>query len=347
MLYDLIRSVFFSMDAEKAHGLGMNALRLGGRLLPPAEPLPAVPTEVMGIAFPNRVGLAAGLDKNGEAIDGLARIGFGFLEIGTITPRPQPGNPKPRLFRLPEVEGIINRMGFNNHGVDALIANVKAAKYRGVLGINIGKNADTPIERAVDDYLACLEKVYSLASYVTVNISSPNTQGLRDLQEEQSLRRFVGTLRERQEQLASVHREYKPMLIKIAPDLDQAQMDAIATVLTEARVDGVICTNTTIDRSAIAGHRHQDQAGGLSGAPLFARATDVLAQMAQRVGGAMPLIGVGGIMSGADAAAKARAGATLVQFYTGMVYRGPALIGEVVEAIRAESGGARPEEAVA
>ena len=349
-MYALARSLLFALDAERAHHLALMAIeaayRTGTNPLLATKPTP-YPQEVFGIVFPNPCGLAAGLDKDGAHIDALASLGFGFIEVGTTTPRAQSGNPKPRMFRLPEHQAVINRLGFNNQGVNVLVSNAERARFSGVLGINIGKNKDTPNERAVDDYLHCLERVYPRASYVTVNISSPNTQGLRDLQEEQSLRRFVGTLRERQEQLASVHREYKPMLIKIAPDLDQAQMDAIATVLTEARVDGVICTNTTIDRSAVAGHRHQYQAGGLSGAPLFARATDVLAQMAQRVGGAMPLIGVGGIMSGADAAAKARAGATLVQFYTGMVYRGPALIGEVVEAIRAESGGARPEEAVA
>ncbi|HQU89958.1 MAG TPA: dihydroorotate dehydrogenase (quinone), partial [Denitromonas sp.] len=268
MLYDLIRSVFFSMDAEKAHGLGMNALRLGGRLLPPAEPLPAVPTEVMGIAFPNRVGLAAGLDKNGEAIDGLARIGFGFLEIGTITPRPQPGNPKPRLFRLPEVEGIINRMGFNNHGVDALIANVKAAKYRGVLGINIGKNADTPIERAVDDYLACLEKVYSLASYVTVNISSPNTKNLRALQGATELDALLGPLKAAQQRLADQHGKHVPLALKIAPDLDDEQITQIADAVRKHHFEAVIATNTTIARDAVQGLRHGDEAGGLSGGPV-------------------------------------------------------------------------------
>ena len=290
---------------------------------------------MFGIDFPNPVGLAAGLDKNGAHIDALASLGFGFIEIGTTTPRAQAGNPKPRMFRLPEHEAVINRLGFNNGGVDALMRNVERAKFSGVLGINIGKNKDTPNERAVDDYLHCLERVYARARYVTVNISSPNTQGLRDLQEEEALKRFLGTLRERQEQLAAQHGVRKPMLLKIAPDLTETELDAIAEVLLAACIDGLICTNTTIGRSAIAASPHAQEAGGLSGKPLFAKATAVLHSMAQRLGGAIPLIGVGGIVRGADAAAKFDAGASLVQFYTGMVYRGPVLIGECVEAIRA------------
>ena len=332
MLYDLIRSVFFSMDAEKAHGLGMNALRLGGRLLPRAEPLPAVPTEVMGIAFPNRVGLAAGLDKNGEAIDGLARIGFGFLEIGTITPRPQPGNPKPRLFRLPEVEGIINRMGFNNHGVDALIANVKAAKYRGVLGINIGKNADTPIERAVDDYLACLEKVYSLASYVTVNISSPNTKNLRALQGATELDALLGPLKAAQQRLADQHGKHVPLALKIAPDLDDEQITQIADAVRKHHFEAVIATNTTIARDAVQGLRHGDEAGGLSGGPVREASTRVIRALSGKLGGEVPIIGAGGILKGDDAREKIAAGAALVQIYSGLIYHGPHLIRDCVAA---------------
>ncbi len=332
MLYDLIRSVFFSMDAEKAHGLGMNALRLGGRLLPPAEPLPAVPTEVMGIAFPNRVGLAAGLDKNGEAIDGLARIGFGFIEIGTITPRPQPGNPKPRLFRLPEVEGIINRMGFNNHGVDALVANVKAAKYRGVLGINIGKNADTPIERAVDDYLACLEKVYSLASYVTVNISSPNTKNLRALQGATELDALLGPLKAAQERLADQHGKHVPLALKIAPDLDDEQITQIADAVRKHRFEAVIATNTTIARDAVQGLRHGDEAGGLSGGPVREASTRVIRALSAKLAGELPIIGAGGIVKGEHAREKIEAGAALVQIYSGLIYHGPRLIRDCVAA---------------
>ncbi|MEZ5627633.1 MAG: quinone-dependent dihydroorotate dehydrogenase [Rhodocyclaceae bacterium] len=332
MLYDLIRSVFFSMDAEKAHGLGMNALRLGGHLLPPAQALPAVPTEVMGISFPNRVGLAAGLDKNGEAIDGLARIGFGFLEIGTITPRPQPGNPRPRLFRLPEVEGIINRMGFNNHGVDALVANVRGAKYRGVLGINIGKNADTPIERAVDDYLTCLDKVYPLASYVTVNISSPNTKNLRALQGASELDALLGPLKAAQQRLADQHGKRVPLALKIAPDLDDDQITQISDAVRKHRFEAIIATNTTIARDAVQGLRHGDETGGLSGGPVREASTRVIRTLAGKLGGEVPIIGVGGILNGDDAREKIDAGAALVQIYSGLIYHGPRLIRDCVAA---------------
>ena len=336
-MYALARPFLFCLDAERAHDLALKSIeaayRAGLNPLLAQRPAP-LPTRVFGIDFPNPVGLAAGLDKNGAYIDALAALGFGFIEIGTTTPRAQPGNPKPRMFRLPEYEAIINRLGFNNGGVDALMRNVEKSRFNGVLGINIGKNKDTPNERAVDDYLHCLTRVYARASYITVNISSPNTQGLRDLQEEESLRRFIGTLRERQEQLAAQHGARKPMLLKIAPDLTETELDAIAEVLLAARIDGLICTNTTIDRSAIASTPHAQEAGGLSGRPLFDKATAVLRGMARRLGGAIPLIGVGGILRGADAAAKIDAGASLVQFYSGMVYRGPALINESVEAIR-------------
>ena len=332
MLYDLIRAVFFSMDAERAHGLGMNALRIGGKLLPPASPLPAVPTEVMGIQFPNRVGLAAGLDKNGESIDGLARIGFGFLEIGTITPRPQPGNPRPRLFRLPEVEGIINRMGFNNHGVDALIANVKAAKYQGVLGINIGKNFDTPIERAVDDYLACLEKVYALADYVTVNISSPNTKNLRALQGASELDALLGPLKSAQTRLADEHGKHVPLALKIAPDLDDDQIIVIADTVRRHGFEAVIATNTTIARDKVQGLPHGDETGGLSGGPVREASTRVIRELAGRLQGEVPIIGAGGILCGEDAQEKIDAGASLVQIYSGLIYHGPRLIRECVAA---------------
>jgi dihydroorotate dehydrogenase len=337
-MYGLARPFLFALDAERAHDLGLKAIaaawRTGLNPLLATRPAP-LPTQAFGIEFPNPVGLAAGLDKNGEYIDALAALGFGYLEIGTTTPRAQPGNPKPRMFRLPEHDAVINRLGFNNRGVDALLANVQRARFRGVLGINIGRNKDTPNERAVDDYLFCLERVYAQASYITVNISSPNTQGLRDLQEKESLRRFIGTLRERQEQLAAQHGTRKPMLLKIAPDLDETELDAIAEVLLRARIDGVICTNTTIDREGITGHPHAAQAGGLSGAPLRAKSTRVLRGMAQRLDGKVPLIGVGGILAGTDAAEKIAAGASLVQFYTGMIFRGPALIGDSVAAIRA------------
>jgi dihydroorotate dehydrogenase len=302
-------------------------------------PKPApLPTRVFGIDFANPVGLAAGLDKNGAHLDALAALGFGFIEIGTTTPRPQAGNPQPRMFRLPEHEAVINRLGFNNGGVDMLVRNTERARFGGVLGINIGKNKDTPNERATDDYLHCLERVYPRASYITVNISSPNTQGLRDLQEEQTLRRFIGMLREAQERLASRHGQRKPMLLKIAPDLAEAELDGIAQVLLDARVDGLVCTNTTIDRAPIAGHRLANESGGLSGKPLFEKSTAVLRGMARRLGAAIPLIGVGGIVNGDNAAAKFDAGASLVQFYSGMIYRGPALIGACVEALRARGG---------
>ena len=336
-MYALARPFLFCLDAERAHDLGLTSIeaayRTGLNPLLAQRPGP-LPTRVFGLEFPNPVGLAAGLDKNGAHVDALASLGFGFIEVGTTTPRAQPGNPKPRMFRVPEHEAVINRLGFNNGGVDALVRNVERTKFSGVLGINIGKNKDTPNENAVDDYLHCLDRVYPRASYVTVNISSPNTQGLRELQEEETLKRFIGTLRERQEQLAAQHGARKPMLLKIAPDLGEAELDAIAGVLLATKIDGLICTNTTIERSTIAGARHAQEAGGLSGRPLFDKATDVLRGMSKRLGGNIPLIGVGGILDGADAVAKISAGASLVQFYTGMVYRGPALIGACVEALR-------------
>ena len=332
MLYDLARLVFFSLDAETAHGLGIAALKQVGRVLPAATPLAGRPTTVMGIDFPNRVGLAAGLDKNGEAIDGLARLGFGFIEIGTITPRPQPGNPRPRLFRLPDVHGIINRMGFNNAGVDALLDNVRAAKFKGVLGINIGKNADTPMERAVDDYLSCLDRVYPLASYVAVNISSPNTANLRQLQGESELDALLAALKAAQQRLADQHGRYVPLALKIAPDLEQGQIAHIAESLRRHRIDGAIATNTTIARDRVRGLPHADETGGLSGAPLFDAATTVLASLCRALGGELPVIGVGGITDGAGARAKLDAGASLVQLYSGLVFRGPALVAEAVRA---------------
>ena len=294
-----------------------------------------MPTKAFGLAFPNPVGLAAGLDKNGAHIDALLALGFGFVEVGTVTPRPQPGNPKPRMFRLPRHEAVINRLGFNNDGVDALVRNVERARRRnGLLGINIGKNKDTPNESAEDDYLHCLRKVYPLADYVTVNISSPNTAGLRELQEEQALRRLVSVLREEQEALAGVHGKSVPMLVKIAPDLSESDIDAAGRVLGDLQVDGVIATNTTIAREGVEGARHAGEVGGLSGAPLMAKSTSVLRMLRTRLPEAIPLVGVGGILHGADAATKQAAGATLVQLYTGLVYRGPALVGECVEALR-------------
>jgi len=342
-MYEKLRPLLFMLDPEAAHHLTMYGLGVAQRsnlahliAKPPAE----LPTTAFGIRFPHPVGLAAGLDKNADYLDALGTLGFGFIEVGTTTPRPQPGNDKPRMFRLPNHEAVINRLGFNNDGVDALVRNVQRSSYRGVLGINIGKNKDTPNERAVDDYLFCLERVYTHASYITVNISSPNTQGLRDLQEEATLRRFIETLREAQEKLGSQSGARKPMLLKIAPDLSETELDAIAEVLLQAKVDGVICTNTTIDRSAVAGDPNAQQTGGLSGKPLFARSTEVLRGMRQRLGKDIGIVGVGGILDGDNASEKIAAGANLVQLYSGLVYRGPHLIGECVEEIRRQHGAA-------
>jgi dihydroorotate dehydrogenase len=336
-MYRWLRPLLFQLDAEMAHGLTLYGLDVAWRselmrfvAVPPAE----LPVEAFGIRFPNPVGLAAGLDKNAAHLDALGALGFGFIEVGTVTPRPQIGNDRPRLFRLPKHEAIINRMGFNNEGVDALVRNVQASSYRGVLGINIGKNKDTPNEKAVDDYLFCLERVYAHASYVTVNISSPNTKGLRDLQEEATLRRFIETLREAQERLGAQHGKRKPMLLKIAPDLTEPELDSIADVLLATGVDGVICTNTTIDHSAVANDPRGNEAGGLSGKPLRARATDVVRGMRQRLGDRISIIGVGGILEGDDAVEKRTAGASLVQIYSGLIYRGPELIAECVNEIR-------------
>ena len=288
----------------------------------------------MGLTFPNPVGLAAGLDKNGEVIDALAAFGFGFIEIGTVTPRPQPGNPKPRMFRLPQAQGIINRMGFNNDGVDALIANVKRAKFKGILGINIGKNADTPIEKAADDYLIGLRKVYEHASYVAINISSPNTKNLRQLQGGDELDALLGQLKAEQEKLAQLHGKYVPLAVKIAPDLDADQIKSIAALLIKHRIDGVIATNTTLSREGVEGLPHGNEAGGLSGAPVRDKSTAVIRQLAAELHGALPIIGVGGILTGADAVEKMQAGAALVQVYSGMIYRGQELVTECAAAIR-------------
>ena len=334
MLYPLIRKFFFSLDAETAHGIGMMGVDRVACLM--AKPVTPCPVEVMGLRFPNPVGLAAGLDKNGDHIDGLARLGFGFIEIGTVTPKPQDGNPRPRLFRIPEAQGIINRMGFNNAGVDKLLENVRAAdfpKKGGILGINIGKNATTPIEHAADDYLICLNKVYADASYIAINISSPNTRNLRELQKDDALDDLLAQLKARQEQLADKHGHYVPMALKIAPDLDDAQIIAIADALRRHRMDGVIATNTTLSREGVKGLANATEAGGLSGAPVFRRSTDVLKKLAIALAGELPIIGVGGIMSGADAAEKIRAGASLVQFYSGFIYRGPDLVGEVADTL--------------
>ncbi|WP_417070705.1 quinone-dependent dihydroorotate dehydrogenase [Niveibacterium terrae] len=331
-LYSLIRPALFTLDPETAHELTIRSLHNFGGCLPAACRRADSPVEVMGLSFPNRIGLAAGLDKNGLAIDALAAFGFGHIEIGTVTPRPQPGNPKPRMFRLPRAEAIINRMGFNNDGVDNLIANVRAAKFKGVLGINIGKNFDTPIDKAADDYLACLEKVYPHASYVAINISSPNTKNLRQLQGASELDDLLGRLKASQARLADAHGRYVPLALKIAPDVEDDQLADIAGALRRHRIDAVIATNTTLARDAVAGQPHASEAGGLSGAPLAARSTEVIAQLAKLLASELPIIGVGGVMSGAGALAKLEAGAALVQIYTGMIFRGPGLVGEAIDA---------------
>jgi len=296
-----------------------------------------------GLHFPNPVGLAAGLDKNAEHIDALAALGFGFLEVGTVTPRPQPGNPKPRLFRLPQAEALVNRFGFNNVGVKAFVDNVKRASWRGVLGINIGKNFDTPIERAADDYVKCLEAVYPHASYVTVNISSPNTKGLRALQEKAELDGLLGRITASRTKMEDKHGKRVPLLLKIAPDLDKGQVHAIADAVRAHDFDGVIATNTSLSRDGVEKLPHADEQGGLSGAPIRERATGVLAAMHKELKGKLPLVGVGGIVRGEHAAEKLDAGAALVQLYTGLIYRGPWLVSECVSACRERSRTARSE----
>jgi dihydroorotate dehydrogenase len=339
MLYPLIRKFFFALDPELAHGLGMSGigfLNRAGIACLLAKPAAANPVELMGLVFPNPVGLAAGLDKNGEHIDALAGLGFGFIEIGTVTPRPQPGNPKPRMFRITEKQAIINRMGFNNHGVDQLLANVAKSKFAqagGILGINIGKNFDTPIEKAVDDYLICLDRVYNAASYVAINISSPNTKNLRELQKDDALDALLGQLKAEQTRLADKHGKYVPLVLKIAPDLEDEQIQSIADLLRQHRMDGVIATNTTLSRAEVEGLPNANEAGGLSGAPVFERSTAVLKKLSGHLKGEVPIIGVGGIMQGADAVAKLDAGASLVQLYSGFIYRGPDLVGDVARAI--------------
>ena len=337
MLYCLVRPLLFSLDPETAHDLTIQGLARVARtgLLSFAVPKAATcaPRTVMGLSFPNPVGLAAGMDKNGDCIDGFAALGFGFIEIGTTTPRPQPGNPKPRMFRLPEANALINRLGFNNQGVDHLIANVQRAAYRGILGINIGKNFDTPIEQAAEDYLICWRKVYAHASYVTINISSPNTQNLRALQDKYALDALLTQLKAEQARLADQHGKYVPLAVKIAPDLEAEQIQSIAELLIRHQIDGVIATNTTLARDGVAGLPHAAEAGGLSGAPVKEKSTAVIRTLHQALAGALPIIGVGGVINGDDAREKIAAGAQLVQIYTGLIYRGPDLVAEAVQAL--------------
>jgi dihydroorotate dehydrogenase len=335
-LYGALQPLLFRLDGETSHDAALRALHIAHalHLTRAATPLPGRAVRAMGIDFPNPVGLAAGLDKNGAHIDALASFGFGFIEIGTVTPRPQPGNPRPRLFRLPAAQAVINRMGFNNLGVDALVANVDRSRFRGVLGINVGKNFDTPIERAADDYVTCLRKVYPYAGYIAANVSSPNTKNLRELQQGDALDRLLGSLMDERESLASVHGHRVPIVVKLAPDLEELAIEAAAAAFLRHGVDGVIATNTTIARDGVAGLPHADETGGLSGAPVRAKATQVLARLHAHLGDSVPLIGVGGILGAADAKEKMAAGASLVQVYTGLVYRGPALVKELVAALR-------------
>lgn len=333
MLYSLARPLLFSMAPERAHDLTLSLLKSAHKMGFIRQKIDAKPVTCMGIEFPNPVGLAAGLDKNGAYIDALAALGFGFIEIGTITPRPQAGNPQPRLFRIPEAKAIINRMGFNNDGVDQLVENVKASKFKGILGINIGKNADTPVENAVDDYLTCLEKVYNYASYITVNISSPNTKNLRSLQSGDALTELLDTLKQRQLELAEQYHHYVPLVLKVAPDLSREDIDFIAAQLITFKIDGLIVTNTTLSRDGVENLAFGNEAGGLSGAPVFEKSTACLRQFAEVLNGQIPLIGVGGITQGEHAVAKIEAGATLVQIYSGLIYTGPELVKQCVSAL--------------
>lgn len=337
MLYSLAREALFCLDAEHAHELTIAALgrmpRITGKLF--GQEPDATPRTVMGLSFPNPVGLAAGLDKNAECIDAWAAMGFGFVEVGTVTPRPQPGNPRPRMFRLPRQQALINRLGFNNKGIDYLLRQVEKSRYEGVLGINIGKNFDTPLDKAQDDYLYCLDRAYSAASYITVNISSPNTKGLRDLQKGEALDPLLASLRSAQLRLADVHGRYVPLAVKIAPDMDEASLQQVADTLRRQKIDAVIATNTTISRPGLTNSGVAVEQGGLSGAPLNPLSNQVIARLHKLLAGELPIIGVGGILSGEDARAKHDAGAELVQIYTGFIYRGPELIAEAVEALEA------------
>ncbi len=331
MLYSLARPLLFSLSEEHSHELTLALLRKrAGKLWPGA--VPAAPKEVMGIEFANPVGLAAGLDKNGDCIDGLADLGFGFVEVGTVTPRPQLGNPQPRLFRLPQAQALINRMGFNNLGVEYLVGAVKRSRYKGVLGINIGKNKDTPVEDAVQDYLICQQKVHAYACYLVVNVSSPNTPGLRTLQHGAALDELLGTLREAQTRLDQQHRRRVPLVIKIAPDNSEEELQGMAEAFVQHGIDGVCVGNTTLSREGVQGLKHGEEQGGLSGAPLTPIANRALAAMRHALNGRIPIIGVGGINSADDALEKQRQGADLVQIYSGLIYQGPGLIGDIARA---------------
>ncbi len=337
-MYSLIRKALFIADPETAHGLALEGLRLGygvgaTHLLCKTRSLPVT---VMGLQFPNPVGMAAGMDKNGDYIEALGSLGFGFIEVGTVTPRPQPGNPKPRIFRIQKANAMINRLGFNNKGVDHLVKQAKKHRFKGILGINIGKNFDTPNEKAADDYLICLEKVYPYADYITINISSPNTRGLRELQDTEQLNSLLAVLNSRRLELADEFEKRVPLVVKIAPDLEDKQIPRMAEVVIQNEFDGLIATNTTISRDAVKGMRHADEQGGLSGAPVKEMANHVLAEFRAHLPPEIALIGTGGITDGEDAAKKIQLGADLVQFYTGFVYKGPDLVGDCLKAIEAQ-----------
>lgn len=335
-MYSALRKLLFAMSPETSHEFSLECLgalsRLGGLGLL-SKKISDNPVEVMGLTFPNPVGLAAGLDKNGDYFNALGQLGFGFVEIGTVTPVAQPGNPKPRLFRLTDQQAIINRMGFNNKGVDHLIEQVKNRRFSGILGINIGKNASTPVENALDDYRACLEKVYPYADYVTVNVSSPNTPGLRNLQFGESLQQLLKGIKDEQLRLADQHQRYVPIAVKIAPDMDEEAIRSVADTLLQLKLDAVIATNTTVGREGVEDNPQHSEAGGLSGAPVRDKSTAVIKHLAAALGGQIPIIGVGGIDSGIAALEKLQAGASLVQVYSGFIYRGPELIKECADTI--------------
>jgi len=342
--YALARPLLFGLDAEAAHELTLDALARTQRTplaLAYCARLVEDPVQLAGLRFPNRIGLAAGLDKNARCIDALGAMGFGFVEVGTVTPKAQPGNPRPRMFRLPKARALINRLGFNNDGLEAFLTNVQRSTFRAqgrILGLNIGKNASTPMEQAAQDYLDCLDGVYAHADYVAINISSPNTSNLRTLQEDAALDALLGALQQRRELLRQRHGRNVPLFVKVAPDLDDAQVDAIARTLRRHAMDGVIATNTTVERSAITGLPHAQEAGGLSGAPVTARSNQVIRLLRAALGQGFPIIGVGGVLDGTDAVGKIEAGADLVQIYTGLIYRGPGLVTEAATALRKHAG---------
>ena len=333
MYYPFVRKALFQLDAERAHELTLHQLHrvMGTPLMHLVrQSLPFKPVNCMGLTFKNPLGLAAGLDKNGECIDAFGAMGFGFVEIGTVTPRAQPGNDKPRMFRVLEAEGIINRMGFNNLGVDNLVENVKKSHFDGVLGINIGKNKDTPVESGKEDYLTCMDKIYAYAGYIAINISSPNTPGLRTLQYGEALDDLLSAIKQKQKDLEMLHHKYVPVAVKIAPDLTEEELVQVADSLVRHNIDGVIATNTTLDRSLVSGLKYAEEAGGLSGRPVQLRSTEIIRSLSKELQGRLPVIGVGGIDSLVSAREKIAAGASLVQIYSGFIYKGPPLIKEIV-----------------